>query len=148
MLFRSNELLAYGEGGPVALKPFLEKLRQNLTQLYDNEASVKLLLEGDDLTADQEKATDIALVVNELVSNAFKHAFTGLTGGQVRVILKKGELFSSITVQDNGNGFDFNGKEGLGFGMSLVKMTVRDKLGGKLYLTSDREGTSVTFDFR
>lgn len=143
-----NELLAYGEGGPVALKPFLEKLRQNLTQLYDNEASVKLLLEGDDLTADQEKATDIALVVNELVSNAFKHAFTGLTGGQVRVILKKGELFSSITVQDNGNGFDFNGKEGLGFGMSLVKMTVRDKLGGKLYLTSDREGTSVTFDFR
>ena len=38
--------------------------------------------------------------------------------------------------------------EGLGFGMSLVKMTVRDKLGGKLYLTSDREGTSVTFDFR
>ena len=89
-----NELLAYGEGGPVALKPFLEKLRQNLTQLYDNEASVKLLLEGDDLTADQEKATDIALVVNELVSNAFKHAFTGLTGGAgTRDSEKRGAVF-------------------------------------------------------
>lgn len=143
-----NELLTYGENGPVPLKPFLEKLRQNLALLYDTGTSVSLVLEGDDLTVEQEKATDIALVVNELVSNAYKHAFTGLAGGRIRVIMKRGGMYSSITVQDDGTGFDFNGEDSFGFGMSLVRMTVRGKLGGKLYLTSDKEGTSATFDFR
>lgn len=143
-----NELLSSGENGPVQLKEFLEKLRRNLTLLYDGETFVTLTLEGDDLTADQEQATDIALVVNELVSNAYKHAFAGRRHGTVRLILKRGERYSSITVQDDGCGYDFHQDGENGFGMSLVKMTVRDKLGGKLYLTSDGGGTSATFDFR
>ena len=143
-----NELLSSdGSGAPVALKPFLEKLRQNLAMLYDGETVIRLVLEGDELMAEQDQATDIALVVNELVSNAYKHAFLGRTSGTVRVILKMGERYSAITVQDDGNGYDFCQEEETGFGMLLVKMTVRDKLGGKLYLSSDERGTSVTFDF-
>lgn len=143
-----NELLSSNGDGPVPLKPFLEKLRQNLTLLYDGETFITLTLEGDDLTVSQEQATDIALVVNELVSNAYKHAFIGRANGVIRLILKCGERYSSITVQDDGCGCDFCRDTENGFGMSLVKMTVRDKLGGKLYFSSDSAGTSVTFDFR
>lgn len=143
-----NELLTSGENGPMPLMPFLEKLRQNLALLYDKEAFITLTLEGDELTVDPDQATDIAIVVNELVSNAYKHAFRGRDKGGIRLILKRGERYSSITVQDDGSGYDFHREEEQGLGMSLVKMTIRDKLGGKLYLTSDAGGTSATFDFR
>lgn len=142
-----NELLTYSEDGPVPLGPFLEKLRKNLAKLYDTQSFITLELEGDDLTIEQEKATDIALVINELVSNAYKHAFAGRSGGHINVILKKGERYSTITVQDDGTGFDYSREGENGFGMSLIKMLVRDKLRGKLYLSSDQGGTSVTFDF-
>lgn len=142
-----NDLLTQHESEPVSLRSFLDKLRQNLSMLYGAAAEVRLVLEGDDLTVDPDRATDIALVVNELISNACQHAFHDRAGGEVRVILKRGERYSAVTVQDDGTGFDLC-REGGGFGMSIVKMLVRDKLGGKLYLSSGREGTSVTFDFK
>lgn len=140
-----NELLTYSTD-EVSLKEFLEKLRKNLFLLYDSEKRICLRLEGDDLFVKQEQATDIALVVNELVSNAYKHAFHSRFDGEIDIILKKGEAYSSITVRDNGNGYEKEGREN--FGMSLVKMTVQGKLGGKLYLTSGSMGTTATFDFR
>lgn len=42
--------------------------------------------------------------MNELVSNAYKHAFKGRENGEIRVILKNGERYASVTVQDNGTG--------------------------------------------
>ena len=142
-----NELLTYSDT-EVSLKEFLEKLRKNLFLLYSNESPINLTLEGDELFIGQEQATDIALVINELVSNAYKHAFHNCSGGEINIILKKGEAYSSITVRDNGTGYKKDKDSQENFGMSLVKMTVKGKLGGKLYVTSDRTGTTVTFDFR
>lgn len=142
-----NELLTYSTD-EVSLKEFLEKLRKNLFLLYGSETPIYLTLEGDDLFVRQEQATDIALVVNELVSNAYKHAFCNCSKGEINIILKKGEVYSSITVRDNGIGYERNKDGPENFGMSLVKMTVKGKLGGKLYITSDCSGTTVTFDFR
>ncbi|MFR2897984.1 hypothetical protein [Hungatella sp.] len=71
--------------------PFLEKLKNQFLLLYGEEFPVALNFSGDDLTVSQEQATDVALVVNELVSNAYKHAFKGKGYGEIRVILKNGE---------------------------------------------------------
>lgn len=142
-----NDLLTATADEAVSLCGFLEKLRQNLTLLYGTEKSAALTLEGDDISVGPNQATDIALVVNELVSNAYRHAYAGREGGTVRVLLKRGERYSSVTVQDDGVGIAPDRDTGNGFGMSIVKMLVRDKLGGKLYVSSDQTGTTVTFDF-
>lgn len=142
-----NELLTYSTD-EVSLKEFLEKLRKNLFLLYGSEKPIGLTLEGDELFVRQEQATDIALVVNELVSNAYKHAFCNCSKGEINIVLKKGEVYSSVTVRDNGIGYERNKDVQENFGMSLVDMTVKGKLGGKLYIASDCSGTTVTFDFR
>lgn len=141
-----NELLTESEDGPAPLWPFLEKLKNQLLLLYGAESHIALELSGDRLTVSAEQATDIALVVNELVSNAYKHAFAPGEEGTVRVILKRGERYSSITVQDNGIGCK-DGWSSENFGLTLARMTVRDKLHGKLYLENGESGTSITFDF-
>lgn len=141
-----NEILTANDEGPAPLMPFLEKLKNQFLLLYGAEYPIDLKLSGDDLTVSQDQATDVALVVNELVSNAYKHAFKGRENGKIRVILKNGERYASVTVQDNGTGTEEIRNEG-NFGMMLVQMTVKDKLKGKVYVESGEDGTSVTFDF-
>ena len=141
-----NEILTANDEGPAPLMPFLEKLKNQFLLLYGEEFPIALNFSGDDLTVSQEQATDVALVVNELVSNAYKHAFKGRKSGEIRVILKNGERYASVTVQDNGNGTEEIWNTG-SFGMMLVQMTVKDKLKGKVYVESGESGTSVTFDF-
>lgn len=142
-----NELLIYSTD-EVSLKEFLEKLRKNIFLLHGNEIPIRLTLEGDEVYVRQNQATDIALVVNELISNAYKHAFFDASSGEISIILKKGEVYSSVTVRDNGSGYNRNHQEQDSFGMTLVKMIVKGKLGGKLYLMSDYAGTTATFDFK
>lgn len=125
-----NEILTANDEGPAPLMPFLEKLKNQFLLLYGAEYPIELKLSGDDLTVSQDQATDVALVVNELVSNAYKHAFKGRENGEIRVILKNGERYASVTVQDNGTGTEEIRNEG-NFGMMLVQMTVKDKLKGK-----------------
>lgn len=141
-----NELLVHTDSEEVRLKSYLDGIRQNLSLLYAGESWAALKLEGDEFTVSGEAAADIALVVNELVSNAFRHAFSGGKGGTVMILLKKGERYSSITVRDDGCGFDVHSTPG-GVGLSVVRMTVKDKLHGKLYVSSDENGSSFTFDF-
>ena len=145
---RVNEILVNTGEETVGLLHYLEGVRQNMALLYETDGGVSLVLSGDEVTVTGDQAADIALVVNELVSNAFKHAFPDPgAGGTVRIIVKKGAQFSSVTVQDTGSGFDVHGMKD-GFGMSVVRMTVRDKLHGKLYAASGEGGTSFTFDFQ
>ncbi len=55
-----------------------------------------------------DKGTSIAIVVNELITNAVKHAFKSKAEGKIIVNINPGKEYSSITVEDNGSGFDVN----------------------------------------
>ena len=54
------------------------------------------------------------------------------------MILKNGERYASVTVQDNGTGTEEIRNEG-NFGMMLVQMTVKDKIKGKSLCGERRE---------
>ncbi len=141
-----NDLLTTHESESVSLRSFLEKLCHYLAFLNDSDTAV-LTFDGDDIIVDPDQATDIAIIVNELVTNACCHAFPAQTNGRIHVMLKNGKQYSTITVQDNGTGFNTDQTGINGFGMSIVEMLVQDKLHGKLYISSSLKGTSVTFDF-
>jgi two-component sensor histidine kinase len=95
----------------------------------------------DDVTADVDKATSISIIVNELVTNAIKHAFNGERSGRVWVTGKSGEPFE-LVVADDGEGIKetkANGDSGLG--SRLVQSFAR-QLGAKHQVTSTGEGTT------
>lgn len=85
-------------------------------------------------------------MVNELVSNAYKHAFKGRENGEIRVILKNGERYASVTVQDNGTGTEEIRNEG-NFGYDAGTDDREGQIKGKSLVESGENGTSVTFDF-
>jgi PAS domain S-box-containing protein len=85
--------------------------------------SSKLDLEPIVVPAD--KATPVALIVNELVTNALKHAFRDETApGSIGVKMSQPDGHLIIEVSDDGVGMDGNASDG-SFGMRLIRQLGR-----------------------
>jgi len=91
-----------------------------------------------------DQAIPCALVLNELLSNAYKHAFRGRKAGRVEITGAQEDGRIRITVQDDGvgmpEGFDINKASSLG--LKLVRNLVQQQLKGTLEIKGDR-GTEV-----
>ncbi len=126
----------------------LESLRHNLLALTPPDKEISLKMTGETIDMDSDVATAVALVITELVTNAFRHAFEGRSTGFVEVLVGKGELYHTVAVVDNGIGFDPTLVTSDSLGLRIVDSTVRDKLKGKLHIATDHLGTKISFDFR
>jgi PAS domain S-box-containing protein len=97
-LYRSSSLSQIDFGA------YLESLTRDLHATFDLHGSVRLNLKLESLTLPIETAVPCGLIVNEMVTNAFKHAFPGKQGGNIAVHLyqQAGEIV--ISVSDDGVG--------------------------------------------
>jgi two-component sensor histidine kinase len=90
-------------------------------------------------------AVPLGLVVNELLTNAVKHAFGQGRRGTVRVSLVPEDGTCRLSVADDGDGMA-EGATGSGVGRTLVAAFVSE-LGGELSTESGPGGTCVTVAF-
>ena len=100
---------------------------------------------GVDIQLSAKLCTALALITNELVSNAFKHS-----RGNVDVMLSLVEGNACLRVADNGAGFpgDFDPKIAANLGLGLVETLSRhDMGGGTRYTTLPEGGGCVTVSF-
>jgi len=90
---------------------------------------VKIALDVDPVEVERDQATPLALLVNELVTNALKYAFPEGRGGTIHISLKPlDETHCRLVVRDDGVGFDMQAVAS-GMGSRLVRaMTMQ--LGG------------------
>ena len=103
---------------------------------------------------DMDTAVPLGIIVNELVSNSLKHAFTEDEEGEIRIKLcreeKNNEISKSLfslTISDNGKGIPENLElESLeSLGLQLVSILV-DQLDGKIELKRE-QGTEFKIIF-
>ena len=116
-------------------------------QLSNSLAGENIRIENEllDVRLNVRDATPLALLINELITNAIKHAFPDRRNGVVTVKLKKnGEDKLEVHVADNGAGIIE--KKSSGSGSALVNAFAR-QIGGELERHSDSEGTRWTFIF-
>jgi PAS domain S-box-containing protein len=98
----------YGAGSvrEVDLGRYLHRLCTSLLESYGVEGRIGLaVLEAEQVRFDAKRAISVGLMVNELVTNAVKHAFPEGRGGEVtlRVARKDGAVF--VEIADDGVGF-------------------------------------------
>ncbi|HEY9046839.1 MAG TPA: tetratricopeptide repeat protein [Ohtaekwangia sp.] len=132
----------------INIKDYITELVQYLSHTYgfaDRNFNLNLKLE--EVHVDVDKAIPLGLIINELVSNSFKYAYTQqpLPALNVSLYLNKQKSLS-LEISDNGSGFeDSAGKKTTGaFGLKMVK-TLLKELKGKLDMNTDK-GTSFTLD--
>ena len=135
--------LLYRSGGVdrLRLDEYISGIMMNLMKTYSlAEKGIIIELNCDPVEVSVKAAAPLGLVLNELVTNALKHAFTGGNGGgTVMVTLKKDAEDLLLSVHDNGNGppAGFDVEQSVGFGLRLVGMLAK-QLGGVFSLIRDR----------
>ena len=96
-----------------------------------------------------DTAIPCGLILNELISNALKHAFPGDQGGEIKVQLHKTGIGDvQLTISDNGvgvpQGFDFRKESGLG--LQNVFVITENQLQGSVTFKAD-QGVSCQIRF-
>lgn len=145
----THEILAQNGIDDIDLKTIINKIKNSTLRLglpYKKKINIKI--KGDSITINSDKATSIALVVNELLQNSLEHAFKGKAEGNIEISVQKGILYSSISIIDDGRGFNIDENKKHSLGLEIVKSIVKDKLQGHLNMDSTSNGTKVIFDFK
>jgi two-component sensor histidine kinase len=95
-----------------------------------------------------QQAVPLGLILNELVTNAVKHAFPDNRAGHIRVRLEALDPQLRLSVEDDGVGFDHAAWKGasMGQGQALV-LGLAHELGGNLELQSTTVGNSFRLTF-
>lgn len=139
------------KSGDLARIDFVEYIRALAADLFKSykvlSGRVQLLLNVQYVFLGIDTAIPLGLIINELLSNALKHAFPDGRNGEVRIdLLSLGDGFELI-VADNGIGIpgdlDFRNTESLG--LQLV-VTLTDQLRGTIEL-DNRRGTEFKITF-
>jgi len=98
-------------------------------------------VDADRVEIRSQMATRIGLIVNELVTNALKHAFPDERGGTVSVRMRRNADELTLTVEDDGIGCSDALTEGLG--SRLVRLLVQ-QLRGHMTRELAKSGCRVT----
>lgn len=102
---------------------------------------VSLECHSDELSLDADKAIAVSIIINELVTNALKHAFPDDRQGSISVSLRKTSDLLELEVIDNGIGMKSGARRrAKGLGSRLIDMFVK-QLKADHRLSSDEAGT-------
>jgi PAS domain S-box-containing protein len=102
----------------VDLKHYLEEILSNLKESFSNtDKKIDVITKIDSIMLDVSTAIPLALILNEIVTNSYKHAFHNVKEGTIEVKLTEEKDKIKLVVKDNGSGFDPEkaGKSSLGF---------------------------------
>lgn len=146
----THEILSENGMDSLSIKMIIQLLYKNFFEnILDKNKKIEFNMYGDDFVIDSNKATSIALVINELVQNALHYAFVGRNEGKINITIKKGVFFSKITVSDNGVGMDEKKYRDNSLGLMIVERLIVDKLQGNFELKSKiNQGTAIEFEIK
>jgi len=132
----------------ISVKSYLYPLVDEIIANFPNNGSITVEKRFDDFTIGAKVMQSIGIIVNELLTNIMKYAFTGRSEGVIRVSATLIGDTASITVQDDGNGVPeaVNFQNTPGFGLMLVR-TLTEQIGGTIALRRGR-GTTVELRFK
>lgn len=138
----------YSDVQDVCLHRYTNGLCEYLIALYaDVGKEIQSDVCGIDLSLRIEKALPLALIINELVSNSLMHAFPDRPEGTIGIFFERHHDESvSMTVSDNGIGFDWSSVDHDSFGFEMINALV-DQLRGSITVESTDSGTRVTVQF-
>ncbi len=136
-----DHLLGVGMTRVINFGAYVSALCDNLPELY-NEKNIKLVCAVEPVSVGLDDATALGIIVTELVSNAYLHAFSG-GDGEISVALRVVAGQASVIIADNGVGFVEI--ETVRRGMGLVKRLVQ-QVRGTISLQSSG-GSTWTIEF-
>ena len=117
----------------IGMKSYLTSLVEQISLGFNNR-SIKII-RNIEATLPLSHAVYVGLIVNELLTNAYKYAFDE-DGGSIKILLYKEQEQYYLRFQDNGKGFEPTQKCHGSLGLILVESLVKEQLRGKMKFES------------
>jgi two-component sensor histidine kinase len=134
---------------------YAKSLSKHLIRSYGADSSIKLKIEADNVLLGIDKSVPCGLIINELVSNSLKHAFSGGKNGEIRIVVRSekdntgdsSSLLYDIVISDNGIGLpkDFDYQKTDSLGLRLVSALTKQIDGNIEVDTSGGTAFRITF---
>jgi len=144
-LYRGDEL------AHLDLDVYIRELFAELVQLNSVHDNIRCRTQIDQgLEFDLNTMVPLGLVLNELITNSFKHAFPGADGGNITLAVHRaGPTEFDLIYRDDGVGMPNTGRadDGTTLGMSLIE-SLTEQMNGRFTVESGPEGTTYHIRFR
>jgi two-component system, sensor histidine kinase PdtaS len=132
-----HDLLSREDLDHVGIRNIAEALVQHQTSsLIEPERKIEFLVKGDDFRLNMAQATQVALILNELIHNAVEHGFAETQSGNIHVTIEANEAEVSLWVSNDGDqlppDFDLSRAN---LGLQIVDNLARS-LGGKFKIST------------
>ena len=118
---------------------YIRDLLQAISSTYmDSHVAIEIDTDLENIILNINQAIPCSLLLNELIVNAYKHAFDNDENGKIYVKTFKKEDMIHMHVKDNGIGFpeDFDFDEANSLGMTLIN-TLTQQLNGEMKMRND-----------
>lgn len=134
-----HRTLAHCDSDRVDLSDYLGSVVRQISSAFRLGEQVGIELVADRIAVRASKAQTLALMVNEAVANALKHAFPGRRAGTVRLTLVKEASAIRFSVSDDGDGTRTGESEPR---LRIIR-ALATQLGGELVIPAVEKGSQI-----
>jgi len=140
MAFIHSQLYKSERFDRIEMRTHIKELVSYLSEVYGGKKRISPYIEISDVYLSLTQAIPCALVLNELISNAFKHAFKNNREGIIEISMLEGSGRINIYVRDNGVGISNNIDiyDTGSLGLKLVKNLVEKQLKGVIKVKQNK----------
>jgi len=131
----------------VSIRSYLSQLIDEIFQMFSNRQNIEIDNQINDFTIGTREIFPLGIIVNELLTNAMKYAFTGRDNGLIKIFAVTKDNHVTFIFEDNGVGMpdlksDIRQK---GFGLTLIGL-LTEQIGGS-YRIERNNGTMFIIEF-
>jgi len=116
---------------------YLKDLAKEVSRAVGYEDKVELIFDCKKRDFNLDETVPLAMIINELMSNSFKHAFENIDHPSIKINTSTNNGMNTIYYKDNGSGKKEPKKESLG--LRLVRL-LTEQLDGQLEISINRSG--------
>lgn len=129
----------------LGLKSYFKELIKSLVSLYSTEkTNIDIVIEVDEVEFNLDKSIPLALVINEIMCNSFKHALTDKNKFYVNISQNESEY--SLVIGDNGPGLP-DEISSTGLGLTLIDILC-EQIDAEKKVKSDSNGLEYHIVFQ
>lgn len=112
----------------ISSKDYLTNLINGVSYTFTGSSRIDIIMDIEEVFLDSEILFPVGIIINELLSNSSKYAFTDKNNGIIKISFIQGyDKRMEVIFKDNGIGIpeDVISGKSSGFGMNLVKILVK-----------------------
>jgi len=133
----------------LSFRDIIEKLAHNITAAMSGNKEVDLKIESELVVLNINQAIPCSLIINEVLTNIFKHAFKKRVTGKITISIHQKQRKVDLIISDDGVGLpdDFNLGDNQSLGKNIIKI-LSEQLDADFKLYNSGNGTTFELHFK